>query len=91
MKRSLFFVLFSCVCIVFGCAKKSEVEDLQKQIDEIKSTQIATINSQITNIMSSILLLENMDQTLKANIDDLSDDQVELERSLSKRIDDLKI
>ena len=58
---------------------KDQINDLQTQIDEVKSVQIASINAQIAGIKSSIESMEKMDEQLKTRIDELTKKQQELE------------
>ena len=81
------------VLALFSCAKTSEVENLQKQIDELKSDQIATINSQIAGITLSIGNLQTVDNELRGYIQILQQQKDALEeadRNLTTAISDLK-
>ena len=49
------------MAVVAGCAKKSQITDLQDQIDALKSDQIQTITGQITSIQNSIETLQSAD------------------------------
>lgn len=94
----------SAICFVaLSCSKSSDTSDtsdLQRQIDEIKSVQIASINTQITNIKTSIGNLEAIDGELMAMINELKnsvdsvDDIIEVlenaDEALGLRIDQLK-
>ena len=42
------------VLFLTGCKQDSGVDDLRKEIEALKSTEIASVNSQITGIKSSI-------------------------------------
>gem|GEM_PF-1189272 len=61
-----------------ACNQK-ELDNLQSQIDELKSVQIASINAQIAGIQSSIESMEKIDEQLKARIDELTKKQQEME------------
>lgn len=76
------------------------LDSIQKQIDDLKSGQIASVSSQITAIQGSISALENVRSQIENNIAELkkSDEMVtgeidELEKTdeaLGKRINELK-
>ena len=75
------FGLFLSLIVLMGlwsCNQK-ELDNLQSQIDELKSVQIASINAQIAGIQSSIESMEKMDEQLKTRIDELTKKQQELE------------
>jgi len=57
--------------MMIGCAKTSDIEDLQDQIDELKSDKIASIQSQLTSIEGTIIKLNAMDAELKGYIETL--------------------
>ena len=87
------FLLVLCACVAFACAKKSEVEDLQKQIDELKSGQIASLNAQVAGITLSIGNLQSVDTELRGYIQTLQQQKEELEqadRNIDQAIKDLK-
>ena len=63
---------------LWSCNQK-ELDNLQSQIDELKSVQIASINAQIAGIKSSIESMEKIDEQMKARIDELTKKQHELE------------
>ncbi len=91
MKRFVLFVL--CGCALIACAKKSEVEDLQKQINELKSVQIASINTQVAGITQSIGNLQSVDAELRGYIQTLQQQKATLEQAdkdLDQAIKDLK-
>ena len=57
--------------MISGCATKSDIDDLQEQINSLKSDQIQTISSQITAINNSLTSLQNTDSQLKTYIETL--------------------
>ena len=62
MKRVLFSILLILVAsLLFGCAEKSDIENLQEQIDEIKTSQIASIQQQMVAVNASVLNLQSVD------------------------------
>lgn len=72
---------------------KDQINDLQTQIDEVKNTQIKSVNGQISSIKTSITKLESTDTELKGFISTLQAQATELEKtdeSLGKSIKDLK-
>ena len=75
------FGLFLSLIVLMGlwsCNQK-ELDNLQSQIDELKSVQIASINAQIAGIKSSIESMEKMDEQMKTRIYELTKKQQELE------------
>ena len=69
------------------------MDNLQKQIDEIKSDQIATLSSQVASISLSIGNLQTVDNELRGYITTLQEQKVALEKAdqdLTKSIADLK-
>lgn len=79
--------------LLFGCARESDVENLQKQIDELKSDQIASIDTQIASIRTSIGSLETIDTELRGYITTLQQQKSALEladEDLGKAIADLE-
>lgn len=70
---SIFFIAGLSAC------NQKELENLQSQLNELKTSQIASINTQISNIQASITTLEKMDTELKSRIDELSKKEQELE------------
>lgn len=80
-----------------GCAKKSDIDDLQKQVDALKSDQIQTISGQISAIQTSLTSLKNTDSELQGYIsalitetDKLESADKTLEESIAKLREDLK-
>lgn len=68
MKKYFLFALMGIFALAASCAKQDDVDNLQKQIDELKSDQIATISSQVSSINTSITNLVAMDSELKGYI-----------------------
>ncbi|MBO4341424.1 MAG: hypothetical protein J5835_08365 [Bacteroidales bacterium] len=79
-QRVLTFCSLAFILLV-GCAKESEVENLQKQIDELKSDQIASIDTQIASIRASIGSLETIDTELRGYITTLQQQKTALEQA----------
>ena len=73
--------------VLTGCAKKSQITDLQNQIDALKSDQIQTITGQISAINGSLTSLQDTDTQLKAYIETLQGQTSDLESS-SKNLED---
>lgn len=82
MKSNYCFLLLASLLLVC-CAKPSEIDDLQGQIDELKSVQIATIEQQIAGINGSLSSLEDTDKELKGYISSLQGTAVELQKSIN--------
>lgn len=96
MKKYLVSFAFA-VLFFAGCKSDSGVDDLRKEIEALKSTEIASVNSQITGIKSSISDLQKVDAELKGYIKTLQDALTapdseidEKYASLQKDIEDLK-
>ena len=78
--KKVFGLFFSLIVLMGSSAcNQKELDNLQSQIDELKSVQIASINVQIAGIQSSIESMEKIDKQLKARIDELTKKQQELE------------
>ena len=75
------------MAVLAGCAKKSEISNLQDQIDALKSDQIQTITGQISAISASLTNLQNTDTQLKTYIETLQGQASNLESS-SKNLED---
>ena len=98
MKKFLFLPLV--LAFLFGCAQKGDIENLQKQIDDLKSGEIASINSQISGIQTSLQQLGSVDTELRQLIGDVKETYQEVDQILSdlttadetlgQRISDLK-
>ena len=71
MKRTIFCILLP---LAVSCAKVSDIENLQKQIDDLTNTQIASINQQIASIQKSIGDLTEVDRELNTLISGLRED-----------------
>lgn len=68
MKKSLVILLTGVFLILSSCATNGDIDNLQSQIDGLKSGQIATIESQISSINTSISALQETDRELKTYI-----------------------
>ena len=76
-----FVNLFFSIILIAGVSacNQEEIDGIKEQIEELKSSQIASINTQIGNIQTSISSLEKMDAELKKSIEDLTKKEQELE------------
>lgn len=98
MKRFLsYFFAAIVIFIVSSCATKSDIANLQGQIDEFSSSKITTIDQQITNIKASITSLQATVTQLSSFVSNLQletttikADLAEKEKALNDRIDELK-
>ena len=79
MKKVFGIFLSLIVLMGLSACNQKELDNLQSQIDELKSVQIASINAQIAGIQSSIESMEKMDEQMKTRIDELTKKQQELE------------
>ena len=77
----LFLVLAAAGAVISACAKKSDIDDLQKQIDALKSDQIQTISGQISSIQASLTNLQATDTELKNYISKLETQAATLENT----------
>jgi len=75
MKRLIGFIVLAgaLVFMAISCYKE-DIENLQKQIDNLKSEEIATIETQISSINTSVTELKSVDNTLKEYITALQSD-----------------
>ncbi|MBO4605754.1 MAG: Ig-like domain-containing protein [Bacteroidales bacterium] len=86
-------VLLLAGLLLAGCVGETDLNYLQKQIDDLKSDQIASINNQIASIQVSIGRLEGADTELRGYIQTLNEQRTALERTdqeLTQSIIDLK-
>ena len=68
----------------------SDVENLQKQIDDLTNTQIASISLQVSNIQKSIGELTEVDTELNRLIGGLRQDLARMEENVDPRYQELK-
>ena len=90
-----YFTLFfaSVFLLLSSCATKGDIDNLQHQIDGLKSGQIATIENQINSINGSITSLQETDREIKGYITALQNTASELQKSINSadgKIDDLE-
>ena len=93
MKKYLVLVLSGAFLILSSCATKGDIDNLQHQIDGLKSGQIATIENQINSINGSITSLQETDREIKGYITALQNTASELQKSINSadgKIDDLE-
>ena len=93
MKRLLRLLLYlGSIACLFAC-NQNELDNLQEQINALKSDQLATINAQVSSINLSIQMLQSTDTDLKSYIQTLQEQLPALQEAdaeLDKRIDALK-
>ena len=77
----LLTLLSAAALILASCAKTSDIENLQGQIDELKTDKIQTIEGQIKSIQTSITSLQNTDSALQIYIIALQNQAAELEKT----------
>jgi len=68
------FVLAGVMALVATSCYKEDIQNLQKQIDALKSGEIATVEAQISAINTSITDLKTVDNTLKEYVTSLQSD-----------------
>ena len=93
MKRVLYFLTATVFALSMLSCNQEEMDNLQKQIDELKSDQIASIDTQIASIKTSISSLEAIDSELRGYITTLQEQKTALEKAdenLSKSISELE-
>ena len=93
MKKYLVILLAGLSLFFASCASKGDIDDLQSQIDGLKSGQIASIESQISSINTSISALQETDREIKGYITTLQNTASELQKSINTangKIDDLQ-
>ena len=86
-------IFLAVAAIVAGCVRNSDIDDLQRQIDELKSGRIQTVEGQISSILTSITSLQSTDEALQNYISTLQIQTAELEKTdadLSAAISSLK-
>lgn len=64
LTSKLFAIIAAAATALAGCAKTSDIENLQDQIDALKSDQIQSISGQITSIQTSLTSLQSTDKEL---------------------------
>lgn len=74
-----FLSLSLSVAVLISCAKTSDIDDLKKQIKDLKENQITTIEQQVANIKASLQELNSLYELLS-----------EKDEKLGNRIDELK-
>ena len=93
MKKSLVILLAGAFLLLSSCATNGDIDNLQHQIDGLKSGQIATIGNQINSINGSITSLQETDREIKGYITALQNTASELQKSINSadgKIDDLE-
>ena len=89
--KNLFVALLMAVAI--PSCNMEDLQNLQQQIDELKSNQIASIDTQVASIKASIGNLETTETELRGYIKTLQDQQAVLteeDQKLAKAIADAK-
>ena len=93
MKRFLHLLTATTLAFFVLSCNQEEIDNLQTQIDEIKSDQIAPISSQVAGILVSIDDLRAVDSAQHGYIETLQEQRKALEKAdqnLTKSIADLK-
>ena len=97
MKKCAYLLVAIVCAITSSCVGRSDIDDLQNQIDALQKNQIATVQEQISSISNTITSLEQVDAELRNQIADLKDKDSGLaqqlaqkEEALSQRISELK-
>lgn len=67
MLKKYFYILFAALALA-ACTDESKTDDLQKQIDELKGSEIAGIRAQLDRVGASVADLQKLDTELKAYI-----------------------
>lgn len=66
--RRVSFLFAAILCIASSCVKQDDIDNLQKQIDELKSNEIATVQQQMSGIQQSLGNLQTVDTELRGYI-----------------------
>ena len=77
----LFLFLIICSLSLFACDFQEQIDNLKNQVNELNDGRIASIDSQVENIKSSIMSMDKLDNELKALVQELSKKVTELESS----------
>lgn len=77
----LFLFLIICSLSLFACDFQEQIDNLKNQVNELNDGRIASIDSQVENIKSSIMSMDKLDKELKALVQELSKKVTELESS----------
>ena len=70
MKKFLGILAIISIAAI-SCAKQEDIDNLQKQIDELKSNEIATVQQQVTAINGTLATLQTTDSELRGYISTL--------------------
>ena len=92
--RRVSFLFAAILCIASSCVKQDDIDNLQKQIDELKSNEIATVQQQMSGIQQSLGNLQTVDTELRGYIRTLQEQEGKLaqaEEALEGSIASLKI
>ncbi len=76
--KNLLFFLASISMALVSCAKQEDIDNLQKQIDNLKSNDIASIQQQMSGIQLSLGNLQTVDTELRGYIRTLQDQESKL-------------
>lgn len=94
MKRILYIAIVALTFMSVSCATQDDIQNLQGQIDKLRSDRIASVDSQISAINGSLVKLESLSAELKGYVSSLESQTVEIEsadENLSKLISALKM
>ena len=61
MKKCAYLLVAIVCAITSSCVGRSDIDDLQNQIDALQKNQIATVQEQISSISNTITSLEQVD------------------------------
>ncbi|GEM_PF-4986683 len=90
MKKYFIIFITAALCAA-SCATKSDIRDLQQQIDELSTGRIATAEEQMKSISTTADELTDLLTSLKKESESISySDFKSLETTISGAIDDLK-
>lgn len=88
MRKSFVFIVLLAMTLA-SCVKPEDISNILAQIDELKSDKIASVESQIAKINSSITSLQNEDKALKEFINTLQQQREELVKADEKLASDI--
>ena len=76
--KKFFLILATVTAATISCVKQDDIDNLQKQIDELKSNEIATVQQQVSGIQQSLGNLQTVDTELRGYIRTLQDQESKL-------------
>ena len=82
MSRKHLTIFLSTILLAVTACNQEKFDNLQRQIDELKSVQVASVDLQVAGINGSIASLKEVDKSVKGYIGHLQDNTTELQGCL---------